>query len=117
MRHEGMRVVVSTQSPLTMPPELLELSTIAVCHKFHSADWYDYLYKKLPLPSDGFATIQSLEPGNALVFASRLQQRERQNASGGEDHDTGPRCSTIRVRPRLTADRGGSRRNEDDGRA
>ena len=24
MRHEGIRVVVSTQSPLTMPPELLE---------------------------------------------------------------------------------------------
>jgi hypothetical protein len=29
MRHEGIRVVVSTQSPLTMPPELLELATVA----------------------------------------------------------------------------------------
>jgi hypothetical protein len=119
MRHEGMRVVVSTQSPLTMPPELLELSTIAVCHKFHSADWYDYLSKKLPLPTDGFATIQSLEPGNALVFASRLQQRKFRAAAGGgqlhDEDDCGPRCEEMRVRPRLTADRGGSRRNEYDG--
>jgi len=40
MRHEGIRVVVSTQSPLTMPPELLELATVAVLHSFHSYDWY-----------------------------------------------------------------------------
>lgn len=42
MRHEGIRVVVSTQSPLTMPPELLELSTVAVLHSFHSNDWFRY---------------------------------------------------------------------------
>ncbi len=35
MRHLGMRVVVSTQSPQVLPAELLELVTIAVLHRFH----------------------------------------------------------------------------------
>ena len=33
MRHEGIRLVISTQSPLTMPPELLELSSVVLCHR------------------------------------------------------------------------------------
>ena len=47
MRHEGMRVVVSTQSPLTLPQELLELCSVAFLHNFHSQDWYEYLSRKV----------------------------------------------------------------------
>ena len=36
MRHDGIRLVVSTQSPLALAPELLELVTVAVLHRFHS---------------------------------------------------------------------------------
>ena len=39
MRHDGMRLAVSTQSPAALAPELLELVTIAVLHRFHSRDW------------------------------------------------------------------------------
>jgi hypothetical protein len=35
MRHEGMRVAVSTQSPKVLAPELLELVSVAVLHNFH----------------------------------------------------------------------------------
>ena len=70
MRHEGIRVVISTQSPLTMPTELLELSTLAIFHSFHSSDWYKYLAAKLPLPEGGFDCVRRLQPGEALVCCS-----------------------------------------------
>ena len=33
MRHDGMRLAVSTQSPAALAPELLELVTVAVLHR------------------------------------------------------------------------------------
>ena len=73
MRHEGMRVVVSTQSPLTLPQELLELCSAAFLHNFHSQDWYEHLSRKVSLPKDGFRDVMCLEPGEALVFARRVE--------------------------------------------
>ena len=42
MRHDGLRLVVSTQSPKALAPELLELVSVAVLHRFHSQDWFTY---------------------------------------------------------------------------
>mmetsp|Transcript_19530 Transcript_19530/g.60190 ORF Transcript_19530/g.60190 Transcript_19530/m.60190 type:complete len:262 (-) Transcript_19530:65-850(-) len=106
MRHEAMRVVVSTQSPLTLPPELLELASVAALHGFHSADWYNFLKSKLAIPEDGFATVRRLDPGEALLFAARAALGDG-NGDGGED---GCECPVVRVRPRLTSDLGASRR-------
>ena len=93
MRHDGMRLVVSTQSPKALAPELLELVSVAVLHQFHSQDWWSYVRQKLPLTDDAWESIISLAPGNALVFASRSASR----------------VMHLTVRPRLTADLGVSR--------
>jgi hypothetical protein len=132
MRHEGIRVIVSTQSPLTMPPELLELSSVAVCHNFHSIDWYKYMASKLPLAADGFSMVQALKPGEALMFAAWAEFGEgvlrhdmiSSDDDGDGDDDDDPAasgggatvdhsdsCFLLRVRPRITADRGASRHN------
>ena len=50
MRHDGIRLVVSTQSPKALAPEVLELVSVAVLHHFHSQDWCTYIRQKLPLP-------------------------------------------------------------------
>ena len=88
MRHEGMRVVVSTQSPMTLPPEILELSTMVVCHRFQSPEWYRYLSSTVPLPPTGFDQIQTLDTGYAILVG------------------TGIAACTMRVRHRLTTDCG-----------
>ena len=114
MRHEGIRVIVSTQSPLTMPQELLELSTVAVCHQFHSMEWYKYLANKLPLPPDGFKTVQKLQPGQALVYAARSDFDHKNNIHGddeSEDDREGNEPFLVQVRPRLTEDRGASKQD------
>lgn len=101
MRHEGMRIAISSQSPKVFASELLELISICLIHKFHSRDWFDHLKAKVPLPPSMFETITQLAPGNALVFSSH------HNLPGIDSNA----LLKVQVRPRLTADRGGTRRN------
>jgi hypothetical protein len=100
IRHDGTRLLVSTQSPKCLAPELLELVSVLLVHRFHSAEWFTYLGTKCAsLDKRLFASIQELEPGEAIVVASRP-------APG----DSFP--MRLRVRPRVTRDLGSSRRND-----
>jgi DNA helicase HerA-like ATPase len=94
MRHNAMRVVVSTQSPLTLPPELFELCTAAILHRFHSRDWLSYLSSKIILPDNGMEIVQELVTGEGLVFCA------------------GANNIKVRVRPRITGDLGASSQAE-----
>ena len=49
MRHEGLRLLISTQSPKAIPEELLELTTVLVAHRFQSVDWHTYVSFELNL--------------------------------------------------------------------
>lgn len=83
MRHHGMRVIISTQSPKSISPELLELVTVTFIHRysgcdgqvrlftlrFHSPDWFQYLKDKIPLDSSLFQFISDLQTGHAVVFS------------------------------------------------
>jgi hypothetical protein len=100
MRHDGMRVIVSTQSPKALAPELLELVTIAILHRFHSRDWFTYLRSKIPLEDEAFEQLVHLTPGSALVFASRHLITDLESS-----------VMCLAVRKRITADRGSSRTN------
>ena len=103
MRHDGIRLVVSTQSPLVLAPELLELSTVAVLHHFHSPDWFHYLKGKLPLVKADWDRILELDIGSALVYASRHQIEH------SEDDESV--SFLIRMRKKITSDRGRSKTN------
>eukprot|EP00173_Palmaria_palmata_P002304 Plantae.Rhodophyta-Palmaria_palmata.ctg2452.p1 GENE.Plantae.Rhodophyta-Palmaria_palmata.ctg2452~~Plantae.Rhodophyta-Palmaria_palmata.ctg2452.p1 ORF type:complete len:339 (-),score=48.76 Plantae.Rhodophyta-Palmaria_palmata.ctg2452:73-954(-) len=108
MRHYGTRVAISTQSPTILPGELLELTSLAICHRFHSRDWYEYLSRKIPLPTGGLGDFLGLSPGEAFVFASKhsCQGCEFYSDIGGES-----RVFKMKTRLRLTADGGSSRTN------
>lgn len=107
-------MAISTQSPNTLPEELLELTSVAVLHRFHSIDWYRFLSKKLPLPSTGFESLQNYSAGEALVFAG---QNHCDNTVGEEFGGSASSSADfqnifkVKIRHRLTADGGISRRN------
>jgi hypothetical protein len=128
MRHDGMRLAVSTQSPRSLAPELLELVTLAVLHRFHSRDWFSYLKKKIPLSDEHWGQLMALQPGQALAFASQHRVHRPTVVSGaesfgdrgasGDSYSHGYGCEPIAshilpltIRPRITADRGATRRN------
>lgn len=119
MRHEGMRILVSTQSPLKLPSELLELVSVTVAHHFQSASWYSYLEKVVPMPGDGFERVKMLQAGEALVICTKMdmrrssslapeteQIRDDLNGKRVRGHDN---CIWLKMRPRLTLDYGASK--------
>lgn len=107
MRHEGTRILISTQSPTTMPPELLSLTSLTIVHRFQSAEWSKYLSAKVTLPEDSFAQVKALQRGQALVLSSSPLPEDLAGFSGGCRHSM-----TVNIRPRLTRDFGASRLNK-----
>eukprot|EP00633_Aureoumbra_lagunensis_P004207 CAMPEP_0197308388 /NCGR_PEP_ID=MMETSP0891-20130614/6745_1 /TAXON_ID=44058 ORGANISM="Aureoumbra lagunensis, Strain CCMP1510" /NCGR_SAMPLE_ID=MMETSP0891 /ASSEMBLY_ACC=CAM_ASM_000534 /LENGTH=502 /DNA_ID=CAMNT_0042792739 /DNA_START=246 /DNA_END=1754 /DNA_ORIENTATION=- len=108
MRHEGIRILLSTQSPEALPTELLELVSLAIIHRFQSPSWFNYLSSKLPLTiarnnqEMTFQQAMNLAPGHALVFtASNALDMTDQSATIFE----------LAIRNRLTQDFGASRRH------
>jgi hypothetical protein len=102
MRHDGLRLVISTQSPKALNPEILELVSVAILHRFQSRDWFNYLHSKIELSEGDFDRIQGLAPGSAIVYAGR---RLFENEEG---YATGEKNFLMQVRPRITQDRGSS---------
>jgi hypothetical protein len=113
MRHDGLRLLISTQSPRTLAPELLELVTACAMHRFHSHDWFVHLAKKLPLGPSAWRAVLSLQPGHCLLFATRHALPRGAALPAEEEEEAGVgSVFRVAVRPRLTADRGASRTNE-----
>ena len=126
MRHDGIRLVVSTQNPQALAPELLELSSLAVLHQFTSREWFEHLAHKIPLNRDtAFEKIVSLRQGEALVFAKRHRIASSNTSSvlseeGSTSNDSVDRLKDspyginifpISIRPRITCDLGASKTN------
>ena len=113
MRHEGIRILISTQSPLALPQELLELVSMTVIHHFQSQDWYEYLKSKIPIPVNGFDIIKKLTVGEALITCSRMEGNFR-TFSPGCEQDMMNEIVTwleVKMRKRITADYGSSKLN------
>lgn len=104
MRHEGIRVLISTQSPLALPSELLELVSVTIAHHFQSRDWFSYLSTKIPLPEFGFDFIKRLKVGEGVVISTKI---ECNNSSLQEGVFV-----KLRIRPRMTVDYGSSKGHE-----
>jgi hypothetical protein len=71
MRHHGLRVVISSQSPKSIPAEILELSTLCLVHRFSSHDWFTYLQTKIHMEPERYKQIMQLETGQALLFYAK----------------------------------------------
>eukprot|EP00474_Spongospora_subterranea_P008489 CRZ08947.1 hypothetical protein [Spongospora subterranea] len=102
MRHHGMRIVVSSQSPATIPAELIELSSICIVHKFFSRDWFNKLQAKMPLTAQTYEQIVQLDTGHAIVFSGSRSYID-------SEPDCGQGCNHVMIRNRLTADGGTSK--------
>jgi len=106
MRHEGLRILISTQSPMALPSELLELISVAMLHHFQSNDWYKYLASKIPLPDDSFEEIKKLQVGEALCISTKIDSKRH------PQHYIEDSCVKISIRRRITADYGKSKTNK-----
>lgn len=111
-RHYGCRVVVSTQEP-TLRPELLQLSSIFIMHRFDDVGWLDYIqkYKKfsdkhLMKGTTHLETIRSLDIGECCVYCPTAVSVYNTNDGFDVLRNTGDELKIMKTRARLTMDAG-----------
>lgn len=112
-RHCGARVIISTQEP-TISPQLIDLCSITVIHRFSSPDWFSVLRRHISIVDESnggkgvelFQKIVSLRTGEALVFAPSAMV----NTADGEGKwvKLSDGILNVRVRKRVTWDGGRS---------
>lgn len=72
MRHKGVSIMIASQDPMSLPNEIIELSSIVLLHKFNSPQWIKHIQKSItqfaPLtPAD----LSALNPGEGFLWASK----------------------------------------------
>jgi hypothetical protein len=104
MHHENIRVLLSTQSPLDLPHEIVELSTVMVLHEFQSREWYRYLESKLALPAKGFEIVRKLECGHALLCSNKITLSLLDGSHKDDARLEDSESIVVQVRRRITTD-------------
>ncbi len=92
MRHKGVSVMIASQDPMSLPTEIIELSSIVVMHKFSSPAWVKHVQKAItPLQTLTATEMASLGSGEAYIWANKAT-----------DKAITQRPIKISIRPRVT---------------
>ena len=76
MRHKGVSVMIASQDPMSLPTEIIELSSIVVMHKFSSPAWVKHVQKAItPLQNLTPTEMSSLGSGEAFVWANKATDK------------------------------------------
>ena len=92
MRHKGVSVMIASQDPMSLPTEIIELSSIVVMHRFSSPAWVKHVQKAItPLQTLTPTEMASLGSGEAYIWANK-----------STDKAITQRPIKISIRPRVT---------------
>ena len=92
MRHKGVSVMIASQDPMSLPTEIIELSSIVIMHKFNSPAWVKHVQKAIiALQSLTPSEMSSLGIGEAYLWAVK-----------STDKLVTQRPIKVSIRPRVT---------------
>lgn len=92
MRHKGVSMMIASQDPMSLPTEIIELSSIMLMHKFNSPQWVKHVQKSITqLQTLSSADMANLAPGEAYLWATK-----------STDKGVTTRPMKISTRPRVT---------------
>lgn len=92
MRHKGVSIMIASQDPMSLPIEIIELSSIVVMHRFSSPAWVKHVQKAItPLQTLTATEMAGLGSGNAYLWANKAT-----------DKVITQRPIKISIRPRVT---------------
>lgn len=98
MRHKGVSIMIASQDPLSLPNEIIELSSVLIMHKFNSPQWLKHIQKSItPVSELNSIDLASLSPGEAFLWATK-----------STDKNLMARPIKIFTRPRITKHGGGT---------
>ena len=92
MRHKGVSIMIASQDPMSLPTEIIELSSIVVMHRFSSPAWVKHVQKAItPLQTLTATEMATLGSGEAYLWANKAS-----------DKSITQRPIQISIRPRVT---------------
>lgn len=92
MRHKGVSMMIASQDPMSLPTEIIELSSIMLMHKFNSPQWVKHVQKSITqLQTLSSADMATLQPGEAYLWATK-----------STDKGVTSRPMKVSTRPRVT---------------
>lgn len=92
MRHKGVSIMIASQDPMSLPTEIIELSSIVVMHRFSSPAWVKHVQKAItPLQTLTATEMAGLGSGEAFFWANKAS-----------DKMITQRPIKISIRPRVT---------------
>ena len=92
MRHKGVSMMIASQDPMSLPTEIIELSSIMLMHKFNSPQWVKHVQKSITqLQTLSSSDMANLAPGEAYLWATK-----------STDKGVTSRPMKISTRPRVT---------------
>ena len=92
MRHKGVSIMMASQDPMSLPTEIIELSSIVVMHRFSSPAWVKHVQKAItPLQTLTATEMAALGSGEAYLWANKAT-----------DKAITQRPIKISIRPRVT---------------
>ncbi|MDD3138065.1 MAG: hypothetical protein PHX08_03720 [Lachnospiraceae bacterium] len=92
MRHKGVSIMIASQDPMSLPTEIIELSSIVVMHRFSSPAWVKHVQKAItPLQTLTPTEMATLGSGEAYLWANKAT-----------DKTITQRPIKISIRPRVT---------------
>ena len=76
MRHKGVSIMIASQDPMSLPSEIIELSSIVIMHKFSSPAWVKHVQKAIAaLQTLTPTAMSSLTSGEAYLWANKATDR------------------------------------------
>jgi hypothetical protein len=100
MRHKGVSIMIASQDPLSLPNEIIELSSIVLLHKFNSPQWVKHIQKSITQLSHLTPLeLSSLSPGEGYLWATKSTDKGIMN-----------RPVKVSTRPRVTKHGGETKR-------
>ena len=98
MRHKGVSMMIASQDPMSLPTEIIELSSVMLMHKFNSPQWVKHVQKSITqLQTLSSSDMATLMPGEAYLWATK-----------STDKGVTTRPMKISTRPRVTKHGGDS---------
>lgn len=92
MRHKGVSMMIASQDPMSLPTEIIELSSVMLMHKFNSPQWVKHVQKSITqLQTLSSSDMATLLPGEAYLWATK-----------STDKGVTTRPMKISTRPRVT---------------
>ena len=92
MRHKGVSMMIASQDPMSLPTDIIELSSVMILHRFNSPQWVKHVqHSIIQLQNLTASDMASLGTGEAYLWATKATDKGVTN-----------RPVKISTRPRVT---------------